>query len=74
MAATTDTTTSLELSDQDWDDVADMVAHFKACTDWLDIPRQRADYERRSPDHIIELDRRRALAERIIAAVSAEVQ
>lgn len=58
-------------TDQDWDDLVDMISHFTRCTDWLLIDRQRADYERRSPEHLAVLDRQSALAARIIDAVGS---
>lgn len=63
------------LTDQEWSDLAAMVAHYRTCTEWVDNPTQRADYARRIAgrefaDDLTVKDRQRALATRIIQAAA----
>lgn len=55
---------ALMLTQQEWDDLAEMVDHFLLVTNWIVNPHHHTD----PPTHIEKVKRQRALAERIIEA------
>lgn len=55
--------TAMLLTQQEWDDVAHMVRHYRMCTQWVEH-----DYRGLPVD---EITRRRLLAKKIIDAVEA---
>lgn len=60
-----ETQTAMLLNQEEWDDLEDMVSHYRLCTQWVEYKdRNRKD----NPDYIARLERRRALATRVIEA------
>lgn len=61
------TTTVLRaLTAEDRSDVTEMLAHFLMCTDWVDHDSPGTRKERdRYPEHMANLERKRALAHRL---------
>lgn len=59
--------TAMLLTEQEWQDVAEMVEYFKVCTEWVDIHPRPSD---ETDDHVISLKRKRALADRITEAAT----
>lgn len=59
---------ALCLTQQEWDDLAHMVSHYRATTAWVLDPAERRAYAVKESEHLEVMDRRRKLALRIMDA------
>lgn len=60
--------TAMLLTQEEWEDVAHMVAHYRMCTVWIEGTAQRREAVRKSPENVADIERRRLVAQRIIDA------